>query len=146
MRIKLHQAVLDVAPESVPEWLSNGWQLVEEIAQDGVDVNSESIPHGTPQSLEPHATADLQHFETDVEEQACNNLERLERDVETPKKRRVRPKCYCRAYPFPHRPRTGFCRWPDEPIQVHDLPAGVRRPGKPKRADVDRVMKKFGLR
>ena len=26
------------------------------------------------------------------------------------------PSCKCKAYPFPHRHGSGFCRWPDEPI------------------------------
>ena len=28
---------------------------------------------------------------------------------------RTVPKCSCAAYPFPHRPGGGLCRWPDPP-------------------------------
>lgn len=28
---------------------------------------------------------------------------------------RTVPKCACAAYPFPHRPGGGLCRWPDPP-------------------------------
>lgn len=29
---------------------------------------------------------------------------------------RTVPKCSCAAYPFPHRPGGGLCRWPDPPL------------------------------
>lgn len=32
------------------------------------------------------------------------------------KKRR---KCTCKAYPWPHRPSGGLCRWPDPPIECY---------------------------
>ena len=35
-----------------------------------------------------------------------------------------RPVCDCEAYPFPHRPNTGYCIAPQSPIEVHLLPAG----------------------
>ena len=28
-----------------------------------------------------------------------------------------RPKCRCEAYPWPHRPRGGLCRYPDPPLE-----------------------------
>src|SRR6266480_7704200 len=28
-----------------------------------------------------------------------------------------RAKCRCEAYPWPHRPRGGLCRWPDSPLE-----------------------------
>ena len=32
------------------------------------------------------------------------------------KKRNRQIKCDCAAYPFPHRPGGGYCRWPDAPL------------------------------
>jgi hypothetical protein len=29
-----------------------------------------------------------------------------------------RPKCRCLAYPWPHRPGGGSCRWPDPPLET----------------------------
>ena len=41
-------------------------------------------------------------------------------------------KCDCAAYPFPHRPAGGFCRWPEKPLlkteKVKDI-FGVSRNG-----------------
>lgn len=34
--------------------------------------------------------------------------------------------CRCAAYPFPHRPGSGGCRWPDEPTAIHHVEAGTR--------------------
>jgi hypothetical protein len=28
-----------------------------------------------------------------------------------------RPRCRCEAYPWPHRPGGGFCRYPDSPLE-----------------------------
>ena len=33
--------------------------------------------------------------------------------------------CTCIAYPFPHRPSAGLCRWPDPPIYFLNRPPGV---------------------
>jgi hypothetical protein len=33
--------------------------------------------------------------------------------------------CTCIAYPFPHRPGAGLCRWPDPPIYFLNRPPGV---------------------
>jgi hypothetical protein len=30
---------------------------------------------------------------------------------------RKRPKCRCEAYPWPHRPAGGLCRYPDPPVE-----------------------------
>ena len=50
---------------------------------------------------------------------------------------RKRKKCRCEAYPWPHRPGGGLCRWPDPPIEryrrkhksrpYHTRYAGLRR-------------------
>lgn len=32
--------------------------------------------------------------------------------------------CRCEAYAWPHRPGGGLCRWPDEPLERCDTPAG----------------------
>jgi hypothetical protein len=39
------------------------------------------------------------------------------------KKRR---KCRCKAYPFPHRPGGGLCRWPDPPLTQWQAKPGGR--------------------
>jgi hypothetical protein len=41
------------------------------------------------------------------------------------KRDKKRRKCGCEAYPWPHRPGGGFCRWPDPPLQKY-----VRKPRK----------------
>ena len=46
----------------------------------------------------------------DRQAQAQVREERKARD----KRRR---KCRCEAYPWPHRPGGGFCRWPDPPLE-----------------------------
>lgn len=37
-----------------------------------------------------------------------------------------RPKCRCEAYPWPHRPGGGFCRFPDPPIERYQRQAKGR--------------------
>jgi hypothetical protein len=37
-----------------------------------------------------------------------------------------RPKCRCEAYPWPHRPGGGFCRWPDPPLERYQRKPGSR--------------------
>lgn len=32
--------------------------------------------------------------------------------------------CRCRAYRWPHRPRSGVCRWPEESSEVYTTPLG----------------------
>jgi hypothetical protein len=36
-----------------------------------------------------------------------------------------RPPCTCRAYPFPHRPAGGFCRWPLPPLYRLNIAPGT---------------------
>ena len=43
-----------------------------------------------------------------------------------PKKMRS-PSCLCPAYTFPHRRRSGFCNYPNEPFKEHPTPQGQRR-------------------
>lgn len=38
----------------------------------------------------------------------------------------TRTPCTCRAYPFPHRPGAGYCRWPEEPLAIAVYPPGDR--------------------
>ena len=33
--------------------------------------------------------------------------------------------CWCTAYPWPHRPASGLCRWPDPPTVTSPTPAGT---------------------
>jgi hypothetical protein len=49
-------------------------------------------------------------------------------DEELPEKQRaaVVP-CRCQAYPHPHRPGAGLCRWPDPPKYRTTTPQGTRR-------------------
>lgn len=64
-------------------------------------------------------------------------------DVRTRRDRqRNRPTCDCEAYPFPHRPNNGLCRWPEDPIKTHPLSAGRRSPGKLRRRDSKRKLAK----
>jgi len=39
-----------------------------------------------------------------------------------------RRKCQCQAYPWPHRPGGGLCRWPEPPTQRYERPAWTHRP------------------
>lgn len=43
-------------------------------------------------------------------------------------------RCDCAAYPFPHRPAAGLCRWPEPPRRKWDKPAGTHSWMKPGRA------------
>jgi hypothetical protein len=61
-------------------------------------------------------------------------------------KNRTRPKCECTAYPFPHRPKTGHCRWPLDPVESHPWPAGTRPPGKLRRRKINQILRRYGLR
>ena len=37
-----------------------------------------------------------------------------------------RPKCRCEAYPWPHRPKGGLCRWPEPPLERWQPKPGSR--------------------
>ena len=37
-----------------------------------------------------------------------------------------RPRCRCEAYPWPHRPGGGLCRWPDPPLERYQRKPGGR--------------------
>jgi hypothetical protein len=37
-----------------------------------------------------------------------------------------RPKCRCQAYPWPHRPTGGLCRYPDPPVERYQPKPRVR--------------------
>lgn len=37
-----------------------------------------------------------------------------------------RAKCRCEAYPWPHRPRGGLCRYPDPPLERYQRKPGGR--------------------
>jgi hypothetical protein len=59
-----------------------------------------------------------------------NRTERLA-DAQKRAKRKAtdkkRKKCRCEAYPWPHRPTGGLCRWPDPPVEKYAR-KGTRRP------------------
>lgn len=38
-----------------------------------------------------------------------------------------RKKCACEAYPWPHRPGGGFCKWPDPPTERYER----KKPSRP---------------
>lgn len=38
--------------------------------------------------------------------------------------------CICAAYPFPHRPGSGLCKWPDVPTRHLKLRPGSHTPGR----------------
>lgn len=40
---------------------------------------------------------------------------------------RSKAKCDCEAYAWPHRPGSGFCRWPDPPEETCKTPAGAHK-------------------
>lgn len=48
---------------------------------------------------------------------------------------RTVPKCACRAYPFPHRPGGGFCRWPEAPLYEVQPRSNLYRLRLPSRAE-----------
>ena len=58
---------------------------------------------------------------------------RHERRVANGTAAKPRPRCSCRAYPFPHRPRGGLCRYPEPPLAKlgaepsRHAPVGMRR-------------------
>jgi hypothetical protein len=57
-----------------------------------------------------------------------------------------RPKCQCAAYPWPHRPSGGLCRWPDPPLETWKGKAGGNRPqGFRHRGLVKRICQQYGL-
>lgn len=58
------------------------------------------------------------------EERQAKAEKRAERKARDKKRR----KCRCAAYPWPHRPGGGLCRWPDPPVECWKRPAGPRRP------------------
>jgi hypothetical protein len=39
-----------------------------------------------------------------------------------------RAKCQCAAYPWPHRPGGGLCRWPDPPVECYQRRDWTHRP------------------
>ena len=49
------------------------------------------------------------------------------------------PLCRCQAYPWPHRPSGGACRWPDAPAATWK---GVAGKSKPSGMRIDRGIKK----
>lgn len=67
--------------------------------------------------------APLRHYWQEI-----NRAERARvAKVRADRKRRdkKRKKCTCQAYPWPHRPGGGLCRWPDPPLEKY-----VRKPRK----------------
>ncbi|MGH7179425.1 MAG: hypothetical protein ACREJC_18760, partial [Tepidisphaeraceae bacterium] len=52
--------------------------------------------------------------------QWINQYERLAGAIERQRRKahdKGRRKCRCTAYPWPHRPGGGLCRWPEAPLE-----------------------------
>ncbi|HEY7087918.1 MAG TPA: hypothetical protein VH518_07490 [Tepidisphaeraceae bacterium] len=73
--------------------------------------------------------------------------ETRERKVRQAKARsKRRPKCKCPAYPWPHRPGGGLCRWPDPPLETWKGKAGANKPqGFRYRGVVKIICQQYGL-
>jgi len=58
-----------------------------------------------------------------------------------------RATCRCPAYPWPHRPRGGLCRYPDAPVRVWTGTAGRNQPtGARRRSAIRRrLIARYGL-
>jgi hypothetical protein len=57
-----------------------------------------------------------------------------------------RPKCRCAAYPWPHRPGGGLCRYPDPPAATWKGQAGKNKPQELRmRGLVKRLCRQYGL-
>ena len=78
---------------------------------------------------------------------AAAAVERQARLAELAKARlKRRPKCRCAAYPWPHRPRSGFCRHPDPPLETWKGKPGTHRPVGTRRRGLARTLfKQYGL-
>lgn len=70
------------------------------------------------------------------EQRQADAAERARRKA-ADKKRRT---CRCAAYPWPHRPNGGLCRWPDPPAAQWQPKAGRRRPYRGRYAGVLRQL------
>ncbi|MCC7350042.1 MAG: hypothetical protein IT446_05680 [Phycisphaerales bacterium] len=73
---------------------------------------------------EPTFTSSLRDYWLDLNRQARAMREhRLEQMKAVMK---GRPKCRCHAYPWPHRPGGGLCRWPDPPTEIYQRKKSAR--------------------
>ena len=54
--------------------------------------------------------------------------QRHERRLANGTEAKPRPRCTCPAYPFPHRPKGGLCRFPDPPQATFQGQAGKNSP------------------
>jgi hypothetical protein len=63
------------------------------------------------------------------------------------KRRKKRATCACAAYPWPHRPRGGLCRWPHPPLDTFKGKAGVTAPvGMRRRSAIRRrLMRRYAF-
>jgi hypothetical protein len=57
--------------------------------------------------------------------------------------KRKRPVCTCQAYQWPHRPGSGFCRYPDPPLACWLRTPGVNRPKELRRRGFRRWLIRF---
>lgn len=68
--------------------------------------------------------------------QYWRELNREQREIEAARREarkeqdKKRAKCRCKAYPWPHRPGGGLCRWPDPPIECYQRKPGSRAYGR----------------
>lgn len=61
------------------------------------------------------AMGPLREHWREVNRQDKEERERIRAQIKASDKNR--PKCRCAAYPWPHRPGGGLCRWPDPPVE-----------------------------
>src|SRR5689334_25139742 len=71
--------------------------------------------------------------EINRQERKAQANERTKRKARNKRRR----KCRCKAYPWPHRPGGGFCRWPDPPLERWQPKRGGR-PYRKRFAGIDR--------
>jgi hypothetical protein len=66
----------------------------------------------------------LREYWRDINRSERENAARVRKERKARDKRRR--KCRCDAYPWPHRPGGGFCRYPDPPVQRWQRKPGGR--------------------
>ena len=74
-------------------------------------------------------------------EKEAKSLQRAQQKVRSQR----RPKCRCEAYPWPHRPCGGFCRYPDPPIERYQRKADGRPYAKRYAGLLRRIARANGL-
>lgn len=63
------------------------------------------------------ALGNLRDYWRELNRQAKADREYRDQQMRVNAKRQ--PKCRCKAYPWPHRPGGGLCRYPDPPTEIY---------------------------